>query len=162
MHDVYSSLGCRTHWLADAPADARIQVILDACGLTSRTSLRSDIHRALSTHLLGRATCDAYETGGDARPADAVAAPHRTCRPRCSRRSSRAAARLPRRKAAGRAAARCNRRRCRRGARAREAPPCLLCIDTWLGDGGAWIERNPAGATACCSIAGCAALPPIL
>ena len=21
------------------------------------------------------------------------------------------------------------------------APPCLLCIDTWLGDGGAWIDR---------------------
>ena len=77
MHDVYSSLGCRTHWLADAPVDARIQVILDACGLTMPDEPAcSDIHRALSTHLLGRATCDAYETGGDARPADAVAAPH--------------------------------------------------------------------------------------
>ena len=24
-----------------------------------------------------------------------------------------------------------------------EPPPCLLCIDTWLGDGGAWIDRCP-------------------
>ena len=146
MHDVYASLGCRTHWLADAPVNARLEVILDACGLAKPDEPAcSDIHRALSTHLLGRATCDAYETGGDARPADAVAAPHTNLpsalleaifarlRPaflvEVGSWKGGSALRIADAAVAARA----------RG----EAPPCLLCIDTWLGDGGAWIERNP-------------------
>ena len=159
MHDVYSTLGCRTHWLADAPVDARLEVILDACGLTMPDEPAcSDIHRALSTHLLGRATCDAYETGGDARPADAVAAPH-TNLPSALLEAIFARLRPAFLVEVGSwkgEAARCESptlpSRRARAARRRRA-----CSASTRGSATAarGLSATRAGATACCSIAGC-------
>ena len=80
MHDVLT-LGCRTHWLADAPVDARIQVILDACGLTMPDEPAAAIFTGRSRPPARPRDVRRHETGGDARPADAVAAPHTICRP---------------------------------------------------------------------------------